>query len=298
MHGSFHLDAFIVLFIIGSLISILARTLTHRVQRWGSHVNYMRKLAGGTLVVDAEAEYWLRHIKAPDYTPQWRWTLGERWKKNTHDVPVEGRSTAPNIPYLNIVLVLVIVSLVAMPYVGSFFTQAIRIETATKTEVVYALNLTFESHNDVSGRSYKLNGTETFGYYPGGYAGLLMLIQRTDNALADRDVSLNLTSHIFTSPNGTRAYVSNVTWLIENPEVPGQFFAYYLDAETNDTTLFSFSIKLSPGPALTVGVLIGFRDFYVGLRSTYVELKITGADARSEERRVGKECRSRWSPYH
>ena len=23
-----------------------------------------------------------------------------------------------------------------------------------------------------------------------------------------------------------------------------------------------------------------------------------GADERSEERRVGKECRSRWSPYH
>ena len=24
----------------------------------------------------------------------------------------------------------------------------------------------------------------------------------------------------------------------------------------------------------------------------------TGVTARSEERRVGKECRSRWSPYH
>ena len=24
----------------------------------------------------------------------------------------------------------------------------------------------------------------------------------------------------------------------------------------------------------------------------------TGSGARSEERRVGKECRSRWSPYH
>ena len=24
----------------------------------------------------------------------------------------------------------------------------------------------------------------------------------------------------------------------------------------------------------------------------------TGAATRSEERRVGKECRSRWSPYH
>ena len=27
-------------------------------------------------------------------------------------------------------------------------------------------------------------------------------------------------------------------------------------------------------------------------------LKAYHADARSEERRVGKECRSRWSPYH
>ena len=25
---------------------------------------------------------------------------------------------------------------------------------------------------------------------------------------------------------------------------------------------------------------------------------ITGNETRSEERRVGKECRSRWSPYH
>ena len=25
---------------------------------------------------------------------------------------------------------------------------------------------------------------------------------------------------------------------------------------------------------------------------------VVGGTARSEERRVGKECRSRWSPYH
>jgi len=31
-----------------------------------------------------------------------------------------------------------------------------------------------------------------------------------------------------------------------------------------------------------------------GLRRGYV----VNIDARSEERRVGKECRSRWSPYH
>ena len=27
-------------------------------------------------------------------------------------------------------------------------------------------------------------------------------------------------------------------------------------------------------------------------------LRVTGSEGRSEERRVGKECRSRWSPYH
>src|SRR3712207_9586427 len=29
-----------------------------------------------------------------------------------------------------------------------------------------------------------------------------------------------------------------------------------------------------------------------------VELKLRDSKIRSEERRVGKECRSRWSPYH
>src|SRR2546425_3577016 len=41
-----------------------------------------------------------------------------------------------------------------------------------------------------------------------------------------------------------------------------------------------------------------------GLPGTPGGLRVSGcrrpgaADARSEERRVGKECRSRWSPYH
>ena len=32
--------------------------------------------------------------------------------------------------------------------------------------------------------------------------------------------------------------------------------------------------------------------------ANYAEQKINEAYDRSEERRVGKECRSRWSPYH
>ena len=37
----------------------------------------------------------------------------------------------------------------------------------------------------------------------------------------------------------------------------------------------------------------------LGQKLQYVENVITLMDeGRSEERRVGKECRSRWSPYH
>ena len=45
-------------------------------------------------------------------------------------------------------------------------------------------------------------------------------------------------------------------------------------------------------PALS-GALMG-----VMLMSTTCFAAGTGTSARSEERRVGKECRSRWSPYH
>ena len=32
--------------------------------------------------------------------------------------------------------------------------------------------------------------------------------------------------------------------------------------------------------------------------ATDLPLSVDSSDSRSEERRVGKECRSRWSPYH
>src|SRR2546422_8196517 len=36
----------------------------------------------------------------------------------------------------------------------------------------------------------------------------------------------------------------------------------------------------------------------MAIRSQTELAKILAAEGRSEERRVGKECRSRWSPYH
>ena len=39
--------------------------------------------------------------------------------------------------------------------------------------------------------------------------------------------------------------------------------------------------------------------FYITIVTlTFLALYKSGRETRSEERRVGKECRSRWSPYH
>src|SRR6266545_138761 len=45
------------------------------------------------------------------------------------------------------------------------------------------------------------------------------------------------------------------------------------------------------------GVLVPFMLTHYGWRTTFMFVGFA-ALARSEERRVGKECRSRWSPYH
>ena len=64
-------------------------------------------------------------------------------------------------------------------------------------------------------------------------------------------------------------------------------------------------------PALTAGVVgrareagvinvssINPRDFTHDRHRTVDDNPYGGGPGRSEERRVGKECRSRWSPYH
>ena len=41
-----------------------------------------------------------------------------------------------------------------------------------------------------------------------------------------------------------------------------------------------------------------YLSAYQQLIQGAIELDVFSNDDRSEERRVGKECRSRWSPYH
>ena len=52
--------------------------------------------------------------------------------------------------------------------------------------------------------------------------------------------------------------------------------------------------------ALIAQVFPGFaqQTFYQEVVAAFPTLELKERIARSEERRVGKECRSRWSPYH
>src|SRR5256886_13553340 len=50
----------------------------------------------------------------------------------------------------------------------------------------------------------------------------------------------------------------------------------------------------APGPSGTVGAVALDRAGHLAAATSTGGL----TDKRSEERRVGKECRSRWSPYH
>ena len=49
---------------------------------------------------------------------------------------------------------------------------------------------------------------------------------------------------------------------------------------------------------LAVPILIGTNAFFAATAGCSGQQTGTAGQDRSEERRVGKECRSRWSPYH
>ena len=49
---------------------------------------------------------------------------------------------------------------------------------------------------------------------------------------------------------------------------------------------------------LDTGNVKTFDSFVTALKQALAKLDAGRFDYRSEERRVGKECRSRWSPYH
>src|SRR5256712_13933970 len=57
-------------------------------------------------------------------------------------------------------------------------------------------------------------------------------------------------------------------------------------------------ISVIPTGALSLDVALGIGGIPRGRVTEIYGPESSGKTTRSEERRVGKECRSRWSPYH
>ena len=68
---------------------------------------------------------------------------------------------------------------------------------------------------------------------------------------------------------------------------------------TSDGTLYKDAAKLRVDPD---GILVSYQPVDRGIGLAKLKFRDLPEDLqkqyRSEERRVGKECRSRWSPYH
>src|SRR2546427_6968308 len=74
-----------------------------------------------------------------------------------------------------------------------------------------------------------------------------------------------------------------------------QPFLRYLEREVGH----AFAFETAPSiEEFQKRVLEGRFDIWWGNPLTYIQASKRLGYVRSEERRVGKECRSRWSPYH
>ena len=77
---------------------------------------------------------------------------------------------------------------------------------------------------------------------------------------------------------------ANIKQIFDNRD--GSNDGLRLSSRANESLRYSVN-------ATTLTSASSFADEWVFITATY-----DGTTARSEERRVGKECRSRWSPYH
>ena len=73
--------------------------------------------------------------------------------------------------------------------------------------------------------------------------------------------------------------------------VPFATLSDYLDVPSGDHNVKVYATGTTTDPVIDVDVTLAAGTAYTIAATDAVA-------ARSEERRVGKECRSRWSPYH
>jgi hypothetical protein len=213
----FHVDGFLFFLLMGEFFAMLIKSFFHRIKRWASHVRYMTKLAGGTLLVDVEANYWLKKIEDPMYRPIWRWYYGQKWnKKYPSGVAVRRKKS---FKILKIAAVISVILIILIGLVALFGVPSIVPEPVPATlglSVIGYWNMTESSIGDASlGPVFNVNGTNNpAGNYSGGWVGLVMILRRTDTSNADMTVFLNVTSKKFIGNSTPLAFADRAYYLI------------------------------------------------------------------------------------
>ena len=77
-----------------------------------------------------------------------------------------------------------------------------------------------------------------------------------------------------------------------------KFYAGYLNSENNLEFLDDLFSTQAEKAVREVGDKLARDNYKIAVELAKLCYLIVGDRHRSEERRVGKECRSRWSPYH
>src|ERR1051325_6661569 len=116
--------------------------------------------------------------------------------------------------------------------------------------------------------------------------------------------AMHISASVFVNDQESGLWQDILEWLEHTvaPWEPGR----YRHNETGEDNAAAHLRSLTLGHEVIVPITKGELDFgpwqrvfygeWDGQRKKRVIIKVLGE--RSEERRVGKECRSRWSPYH
>jgi len=218
----FHIDGFVFWLIVGEFFAMLLKALFHRVRRWALHVQYMTKLAGGSLAVDVEAKYWNDKIHDPMYRSIWRWYYGNIWNKKhpggTQAVQRKKRRLMKLLALASAVL-LICIALVSVFGLPNVVPEPIPVTTSLVVHGTFNLTAVSSSIYDVN------NTMRADGNFSGDTVGLALGIIRTDKSNSDATIFLNVTSETFTDANGTAVpYVQEAIYLVYSPS-DGQYYA-------------------------------------------------------------------------
>ncbi len=250
MHGAFHIDAFIVAFMLAALLTVLIRWVYNKIVKFLRHLIWMRRKAGGTLVTDSEAAYWLKLIERPDYKPIWRWYYAEEWKRrHAHSDKKEGKK---RISRKAIVAVIVVAALlIVLFFVVPNFNSPLTFQIVSHISVIQAYNATL------------INSGE-YGYDFRAYDNVrsvvfLIEFSRTDSLFGSRQISFDVIVQNFTLGDlPKRFYVNSATYVFASGDTVDVF-----DDESTDQKNLGFVANMNSKDRGQFIVFLNLDSYYV-----------------------------------